>query len=231
MQPIASQPQLADRVYSALRDAICDGQLAPGAPLVQERLAAELNVSRQPVVQALALLKTQGFVEAGGRRGLRVARLDPESARRVYAVRGALDRLAAREAARRVAALPAAQGRGPAEAQLTTAQARGARAVAAGEVAALVEADIAFHETVYALADNPLIAEAAAVHWFHIRRVMGAVLRDHGQRAAVWREHAALAEAILAGEVERAGTLAEAHVAEAAAALVARLEESLALAG
>ena len=66
MQPISSQPQLADQVYTALLDAIGSGRLAPGMPLVQERLAAELNVSRQPVVQALLLLKTQGFVEAAG---------------------------------------------------------------------------------------------------------------------------------------------------------------------
>lgn len=230
MQPISSQPQLADQVYTALLDAIGSGRLAPGMPLVQERLAAELNVSRQPVVQALLLLKTQGFVEAAGRRGLQVARLDPQTARRVYAVRGALDRLAARAAAQTVTDTAANRtARRTAEERLQTPLEAGRQAVAEGRVPALIEADIAFHQTIYSLSDNPLIAQSAEVHWFHIRRIMGAVLRDHNQRNTVWREHQAIADAILAGDVERAGALAEAHVEAAAAMLIGRLEDRLAL--
>ncbi len=230
MQPISSQPQLADQVYTALLDAIGSGRLAPGMPLVQERLAAELNVSRQPVVQALLLLKTQGFVEAAGRRGLQVARLDPQTARRVYAVRGALDRLAARAAAQTLTDTAANRtARRTAEERLQTPLDAGRQAVAEGRVPALIEADIAFHQTIYSLSDNPLIAQSAEVHWFHIRRIMGAVLRDHNQRNTVWREHQAIAGAILAGEVERAGALAEAHVEAAAAMLIGRLEDRLAL--
>ncbi|WP_375593115.1 GntR family transcriptional regulator [Algihabitans albus] len=230
MQPISSQPQLADQVYTALLDAIGSGRLAPGMPLVQERLAAELNVSRQPVVQALLLLKTQGFVEAAGRRGLQVARLDPQTARRVYAVRGALDRLAARAAAQTLTDTAANRtARRTAEERLQTPLEAGRQAVAEGRVPALIEADIAFHQTIYSLSDNPLIAQSAEVHWFHIRRIMGAVLRDHNQRNTVWREHQAIADAILAGDVERAGALAEAHVEAAAAMLIGRLEDRLAL--
>lgn len=230
MQPISSQPQLADQVYTALLDAIGSGRLAPGMPLVQERLAAELNVSRQPVVQALLLLKTQGFVEAAGRRGLQVARLDPQTARRVYAVRGALDRLAARAAAQTVTDTAANRtARRTAEERLQTPLEAGRQAVAEGRVPALIEADIAFHQTIYSLSDNPLIAQSAEVHWFHIRRIMGAVLRDHNQRNTVWREHQAIADAILAGDVERAGALAETHVEAAAAMLIGRLEDRLAL--
>lgn len=230
MQPISSQPQLADQVYTALLDAIGSGRLAPGMPLVQERLAAELNVSRQPVVQALLLLKTQGFVEAAGRRGLQVARLDPQTARRVYAVRGALDRLAARAAAQTLTDTAANRtARRTAEERLQTPLDAGRQAVAEGRVPALIEADIAFHQTIYSLSDNPLIAQSAEVHWFHIRRIMGAVLRDHNQRNTVWREHQAIADAILAGDVERAGALAETHVEAAAAMLIGRLEDRLAL--
>ena len=231
MQPISSQPQLADQVYTALLDAIGSGQLAPGRPLVQERLAAELNVSRQPIVQALLLLKTQGFVEASGRRGLQVARLNPQTARRVYAVRGALDRLAARAAAQTLTDDTAANrtARRQAEERLQHPLEAGRQAVAEGRVPALIEADIAFHQTIYSLSDNPLIAESAEVHWFHIRRIMGAVLRDHNQRNTVWREHQAIADAILAGDVERAGALAEAHVEAAADMLIGRLEDRLAL--
>lgn len=223
MKPISIQPQLVDQVHAELVEAICNGSLPPGAPLVQERIAEELGVSRQPVVQALVLLKRQGFAEATGRRGLRVSRVGADTARRVYAVRGALDRLAAREAALRAARNGAAGSR------LRAVLDAGRKAVADGSVAELIDADMAFHHAIYGLSDNPLIMESADIHWLHIRRIMGAVLREEGQRRTVWSEHEAIAGAILAGDAERAGRLAEEHVDRAAANLVGRLEQNVAL--
>jgi len=219
MKPIAFSPNLVDQVYDAVLDAICSGSLAPGEPVVQEQIAESLDVSRQPVVQALVLLKKQGFVEPAGRKGHRVAPLDAELARRVYSIRGALDRLAAREAA----------GNPATASMLNDALEKGRALVASGSVADLIEADAAFHQTIYALADNPLIAQTSDVHWRHIKRVMGAVLRDGAQRESVWSEHAKIAEAIVEGDAKRAGKLAEKHVTQAADYLVAQLEQDLAI--
>src|SRR4029434_11315146 len=82
-----------------------DGELAPDARLTQEDLAATLGVSRQPVLQALRLLKKEGFVSDTGRRGLRVAPLEAQAITQVYEVRAVLDGLAARRAAQAKAEL------------------------------------------------------------------------------------------------------------------------------
>ncbi|MGL4229861.1 MAG: GntR family transcriptional regulator, partial [Casimicrobium sp.] len=50
---IESTPDLVDRVYRALLDAISEGTLSPGARMTQEEIAEQLAVSRQPVLQAL----------------------------------------------------------------------------------------------------------------------------------------------------------------------------------
>ncbi len=76
MRHLALERSLTDRTYDAILDAICDGELPAGARVNQDELAAKLNVSRQPIVQALALLKVQGFVRETGRRGVVVAPLD-----------------------------------------------------------------------------------------------------------------------------------------------------------
>ena len=76
---IACTPDLTEQVYQRLLNAICDGELVPGARLTQEELAASLDVSRQPVLQALRLLKKDGFVIDAGRRGLRVAPLEAQA--------------------------------------------------------------------------------------------------------------------------------------------------------
>lgn len=209
---LAAAPDLVDRVYRTLGDAISDGSFAPGQRITQEDIAQQLAVSRQPVLQALRLLKKDGFVEDAPGRGLQVARLDPVWIRNVYQIRGALDALAARLAAHR---------RFRMEARLL----RQGRAAAAGtDLKAMIDADLAFHAAIYAAAGNPLIAQSAQLHWRHLRRVMGAVLQQAGQRAAVWDEHEAIADAIAAGDGDGAARLIEQHSLHASENLGERLD-------
>ena len=93
------RPTWSTRSTGALLDAISEGSLAPGERLTQEDIAQQLAVSRQPVLQALRLLKKDGFVQDAPGRGVLVAPLDADWMRKVYQVRGALDALAARLAA------------------------------------------------------------------------------------------------------------------------------------
>jgi len=104
-------PTLIDQAYEAILAAICDGRLAPSTRINQDDLAASLGISRQPVGQALSLLKWQGFVRDTGRRGLMVAPIDPDFFRAIYQVREALDSLAASLAAQRCTRADAAEGR------------------------------------------------------------------------------------------------------------------------
>ena len=46
----------------------------------------------------------------------------------------------------------------------------------------MIDADLAFHDAIYAASGNPLIEQSAHLHWRHLRRVMGAVLQQSAQR-------------------------------------------------
>ena len=72
MESLKPQKTLVEQVYERIRDAICDGTLPAGARVTQDELAARLQVSRQPVMSALGLLRQQGFLVEHGRRGLQV---------------------------------------------------------------------------------------------------------------------------------------------------------------
>ena len=96
---LEAAPDLVDRVYRTLMDAISDGSLGPAERVTQEEIAQQLAVSRQPVLQALRLLKRDGFVQDAPGRGLQVTPLDAQWIRNVYQVRGALDALAGRQRA------------------------------------------------------------------------------------------------------------------------------------
>lgn len=212
---LETTPDLVDRVYQALLDAISEGSLAPGQRLTQEDIAAQLAVSRQPVLQALRLLKKEGLVTDAPGRGLQVAPLDVQWMLKVYQVRGALDALAARLAA---------QHRVRIEPQLIE---QGRKAARGRNVKAMVDADLAFHSAIYAAADNPLIEQSARLHWTHLRRVMGAVLQHMRQRESVWDEHQAIADAIAAGNADRAARLIDEHSRSASENLARQLEQVL----
>ena len=97
------------------------------------------------------------------------------------------------------------------------------KAVASGSVARMVAADMKFHEFIYGLSGNPLVAPAMATHWTHTQRVMGEVLiRDETPRD-IWDQHAQILDPIAAGEATRAATLARKHIMQAAAFMVARM--------
>ena len=208
-------PDLVDQVYVALLDAISDGSLAPGARVTQEDLAERLEVSRQPVLQAFRLLKKDGLLLDAPGRGLLVAPLDAEWIGRVYQVRGALDALAAGLAAERRHVL---------DPRLIE---QGRRAASGRNIKAMIEADIAFHNAIYAASGNPLIERSAQLHWVHLRRVMGAVLQASRQRETIWDEHAAIAKAIAAGDANLATRLVEHHGRQASENLLARLSDVL----
>ncbi len=212
---IESAPDLVDQVYRSLLDAISDGSMAPGARVGQEDIAAQLAVSRQPVLQALRLLKKDGFVLDAPGRGVVVAPLDVDRLVQIYQVRSALDALAARLAARlRFHMDPRLISQG--------------RSVAQGKnVQAMMLADEAFHSAIYAASGNPLIAQSAQLHWQHIRRAMGEVLQVSTMRESIWDEHEAIAKAIGEGNEHRAEALIRQHAEDAGLNLARLLTQAL----
>ncbi len=209
--PLNAAPDLAEQAYQAIIDAICDGRYVAGQRITQEALAESLAVSRQPVLQAILLLKRDGLVIDAGGRGVMVAPLTADHIANLYQVRSVLDGLAAREAARR-------------QANLSFRLIGAGRAATRGrDLRAMIEADIAFHRAIYEAAGNPVLLQAAERHWNHIRRIMGVTLSHAGARHAVWDEHEKMLELIVSGRPEAAQQQALLHCEKAGESLVTRL--------
>jgi DNA-binding GntR family transcriptional regulator len=215
MRPILPEPDLSERIHDSVLDAICSGELKAGARITQEELAQKFGVSRQPVLQAMMLLRREGFLVETGRKGVCVAPLDVEKAHNLYVVRGALDGAAARLAAGRPS--PELMHRGRLLLDV------GRRAAASGHVPSVIEADIDFHLFIYEASGNPLIGETAQPHWQHLRRVMAAALSEDDLRINVWDEHEGILRAIEAGQTTEAEALARDHAVQMADILTGRL--------
>ena len=208
MASVQPAPTIVEQVYRTILDAICDGRLAPGERLTQESVAQKLSVSRQPVGQALLLLKQQKFVSEAGRRGLMVAPLDRDFMRSIYELRLGIEPLAAALAARNASADDIARG----ERMI----AAGKEAVRHNSIAELIAADMEFHMYVYELSRNRLFVELMQELWNHLRRAMREVLQHREYRKAIWVEHGEILRAISLRDGHAAASLVRAHLSQAA---------------
>ncbi|NGN69862.1 GntR family transcriptional regulator [Streptomyces sp. A7024] len=212
-QPDTARGSLRDRVYDTLRRRILEVELQPGDRLVERDLAAELEVSRIPLREAISRLEADGLVLVVPRRGALVAPFTPADVRDLFDVRESLESLAARLSAERAddAALSRLAAR--LDAARTATRRRDRAAIAA--------ANAGFHADIIDTAANPLLTSMmrpleARTHWLFRLTAQ----RDPGRQCA---EHEELYEAIAAHDADRAAAVAHTHVADGRA-------ESLALA-
>jgi len=217
MSLVQTPQTLVEQVINAIVSEIVDGELPANSRLIQDELARAYGVSRQPVQQALLLLRDRGLVREAPGRGLIVSPLDVDFVRNLYEVRGMLDGLAGRLAAER--------GVDRAKKEGAAYLAAGRAAIKSGSLHDQIEADMRFHAFINELAGNSLIGETTAPHWPYLRRVMGVVLRDDPHMPqTILKEHVAILDAVIAGEAARAEKLSRDHIARAVKIFVQRLK-------
>jgi DNA-binding GntR family transcriptional regulator len=195
-----STPRL---IADALRAAIVDGTLAPGAPLRQDAIARHFSVSAIPVREALRQLESEGWARVEMNKGATVAPMSADEAREVYEIRAALESLAIR------LAIPAHT-----PASLRHAEALCAAAAAETEPSLYAVRNEAFHMGLYEPAGRPqLFAMIATLHERGERylRLKFGLPSYKGQSD---REHAALLNAVRRRDVARAQSLVSKHLLE-----------------
>lgn len=203
------RPSLGQSALKALREAIVAGRLRPGERLVEEKLSADLGMSRVPIREAIKQLTMEGLAEpVDGGRGAQVAALSPEDAQDLIEVRAVLEGLTARLAARRRDSSKVAR--------IQELLAAGDALAAEGSPAALATLNASFHELLAATGANQALQELMRP----LRERTEMVFRRNSvERAGLdWREHAMILTAVAEGDEELAALLAARHVRRAARA-------------
>jgi DNA-binding GntR family transcriptional regulator len=209
----------ADDIAGILEDEIVGGAIPPGTVLRQEMLSERFEVSRTPVREALRRLAALGLVSFEPNRGVRVRSISPGELREAFLVRAELEALATEVATPKMTADDLAEmdriERRFGELTLELrAQARSGAPRDAGLFVEWMQANYAFHDVIYRVAELPLVERIAK----------GARRTFIGDRA--WRaraeldelyakndlQHRAIREAISAGSPQAARTLAREHV-------------------
>jgi DNA-binding GntR family transcriptional regulator len=156
------------RIARALREAIVDGALPAGTPLVENQLAAELAVSRGPVRSALQVLQGEGLVETLPNGRMVTMPFGPEDLRDLLAIRLELES----SAVRRGTAVRADVA--PITAAFEAIRREGA------STERLVELDITFHRRIVEFGGSRFLLSA----WLALAPVIQAVIAIGNRRLA-----------------------------------------------
>ncbi|PRB39484.1 GntR family transcriptional regulator [Arthrobacter sp. MYb23] len=196
----------SDRAYAALREDIIEWRLRPGTVLAEVEQSERLGVSRTPVREALSRLTAEGLTTAAGGRGVVVTDISLDSIDELFELRETLEV--------RAAALAAQRGEPGVFAELQ------AQLLLAPEL--LRDEDPTRHEY-YALVSrlddaidsaisNSYMAHAMRSLRVHLVRVRRLAADDATRLLAAAAEHAAIAEAIAAGNPRLAEAATTLHL-------------------
>jgi len=207
IRPLAQAPVLRDQVYDTLESLIIDGTLRPGERLLEAELAEQLNVSRNPVREALTLLAHAGWVDLRPRHGAYVHRPTAKEIDDFFRIRNVLEVESARLAAEKATEQDVRE--------LRELWQRGIAAVEADDEPGTAAANSDFHDRVTGIADNRVLDEMLGLLKKRLRWYFAPVARIRGR--ASWDEHEALLEAIADHDPDRAGAIMAQHCAATAA--------------
>jgi DNA-binding GntR family transcriptional regulator len=197
----------AERAYRHTKELILTGELPGGHLFSEGDIAASLGISRTPVREAFLRLQAEELLRLIPKRGAVVVPVAPGEAEDILDLREALECAAVRRLARTAGSMGAVAERlrGSLAAQRDRARER--------DVGAFAEADDAFHRIIVESSGNALAARFYASLGDRQRRMSLAAMYPQVETLdEVVREHAALADLVLARDPAGFTTALRAHL-------------------
>jgi DNA-binding GntR family transcriptional regulator len=190
-----------ERVYAELRRRIVTLELAPGASLSENELAAQLSVSRTPVRESLILLADEGLVQIFPKLGSFVARIDPERVADAQFVREAIELANIPTAVEQADDAAITQLRGLIAAQRETS-----------DVNAFFELDEQFHRSLLAAGGHANAWRTVVAAKAHLDRARRLGMTSESSIQALTDEHAAVVDAVDERDGDKATTALRSHL-------------------
>jgi len=194
----AAAPALHASIYEDLRRRIITGKIMPGVGLSTRGLALELGVSQMPVRDALSRLAAEGAVAIHSKRRIEVPAMSVDRFTDLLDCRLLLEPAAAAWALPHIT--PALLR------HLRVIDATLDRTMASGDVIGYMEANFAFHFTIYRANGRPTLNRAIEALWLQFGPFMRVVYGRFGTSSLIDRHRLAL-DAIAAAD---AGALRDA---------------------
>lgn len=204
---------LREQAVDALRSAIVSGELPSGSHVSEVEMATRLQISRGTLREAMRSLQIEGLLTAGPRGRLLVRHMSDRQVRDLFAVRGALEAMAARELTQR-------EERADLVASLRAAAER-LGAASGSSVEARLAADMDFHREMCRLTGNETLLHA----WTALESSIQMSVTNSGIDRAVRNmdvsRHLEIVDAIASGDPAQAAVTVEEHMRHAVEVLTA----------
>src|SRR4051812_37012996 len=197
--PEERAPSASERAYKHVKGRVLDGTLPGGELITEGEIAEALGMSRTPVRAAFTQLESEGLLRLYPKRGALVVPVSSAELEAVIETRWVIERYAIERA---MAAPDAVAG------ELCAAADR--QAGLSG--LEFVEADRAFHRALVATTGNAILLGLYDSLRDRQRRMGRATARTPEQLATILAEHREIADAIAAGDGERAQSALRAHL-------------------
>ena len=208
---------LRDVVFNTLRQAILRGELQPGERLMEIQLAQRLGVSRTPVREAIRKLELEGLVLMIPRRGAEVAEITRQDLEDVLEVRAALEELAVKDACEHITDEQLQD--------LKKAANEFKRSLEGTDLVACAEADIHFHEIIYAATNNKRLVQMLNNLREQMYRYRMENLKDKRTYRTLVEEHDAIRRALKKHDKEKAGAAINVHIENQRRSILASIME------
>jgi len=195
---------LSRKVYRALKTEIIKGSLKPGTKLSEGKIAEQMGISRTPIREALRELAAEGFVKITPNQGMIISNLSIEDIQEVLQIRGVLEGLAARLAAKTISNDEIKELEEILEKMKIYTQ--------KNDVIAFGEIDYEFHCLILKICSNKQLMKIYdnLNDKFHSYRIRTLIVSNKLQYFL--NEHLKIAEAIKIGDSEKADRLSQKHV-------------------
>ena len=198
------RPASQKDAYDLILDAIDSHIYTPGDRLVESELAERFGVSRTPVREALQRLETQNLLTRDG-RSLIVASLDHSQMSELYVVRGELEGLAAKLAARHAT---------PEEVRVLRDMLEADHALL-DDPSAMSRANRRFHKQIHLASHNRFLVQQLDLVHRSMALMATTSIAAEGRPADTLREHGAIVAAIEKGDGEAAYLALRDHISKA----------------
>ena len=194
----------AQDAYTLILEAIDSGVYRPGDRLVESELADRLGTSRTPIREALQRLETQSLLTRDG-RSLIVASLDHNQLADLYVVRGTLEGLAARLAARHAT---------PEEVRVLRDMLESDRAFI-NDPRALSRANRRFHKQIHLASHNRFLVQQLDLVHRSMALMATSSIAAEGRSRDTLAEHEEIVRAIENGDGDAADRALRDHISQA----------------
>lgn len=202
---------LHDSVATRLRSMLFEGVLKTGDWIDEKSLAAQWQISRTPLREALKVLAAEGMVELVPNKGCRVTELDELDADALFPVMAMLEGRCAFEAAQRASDAQISELQGLHELLEQAARAK--------NIEAYFRHNHTFHRLVQAMAGNRWLNRVTDDLRQFLRMLRGRQLLVPGRLEASLNEHRVLMDALVQRDATRAANAMHDHLMAQLAAL------------